>query len=139
MLRQRLILAYSIVCLLVVLPANSFAYRHNYHRYSAALRQRMIQTAQANLASAQAALSAAQQQMSAAQTHVDSAHSRISQARLSMATAKDSEHKGHLSLVEMQDKLIDEAGEDSEIYKARAELRSAQQRMREEAHRVITS
>ncbi len=113
----------------------------NYGRgnYYAAARQRMIQSAQAQIGAARQAQALAQVQMKEAQGKVDASNARIRAAKTSMDEAKSDEHTSHLSLQEIQAKLIEETGSDSEISKAHAALVEAIEDYEDAAKRVLRS
>lgn len=85
----------------------------------------MIQAAQANLAAARQAQALAQVQMHQAQTKIDSSNDRIRAAKNEMDQGKSDEHTSHLSLQEIQARLIEETGPNSDISKSHGALVAA--------------
>ncbi len=127
--------ALATLCGMFPAPAQARNYG-NHNNYNAAARQRMIQAAQANLAVARRAQAMAQVQMNEAQGKIDSSNERIRDAKSSMDQAKGDEHNSHLSLGEIQSRLIEETGSDSEISKAHASLIAALDE-HEQAHKRV--
>ncbi len=126
---------------LIALWAETAAARNygHHHNYNAAARQRMIQAAQANLAAARKAQALAQVQMHEAQGTIDTANARIRAAKSSMDEAKSEEHNSHMSLQEIQARLIEETGPNSEISKAHAALLAAFDEFHDQNKRVLDS
>jgi chromosome segregation ATPase len=130
----------ALIALVGMLPASAQARNYGHrNNYNAAARQRMIQAAQAQLSMARRAQAMAQVQMHEAQGKVDSSNQRIRNAKSSMDEAKTEEHNDHLSLQEIQARLIEETGADSDISKAHAALLTAVEEFLAANKRVLHS
>jgi hypothetical protein len=77
--------------------------------------------------------------MNEAQGKVNASNDRIRAAKSSMDSAKSDEHNSHMSLQEIQARLIEETGADSEISKAHAALVEASEDFVKANKRVLAS